>query len=226
MDPMPEPRKLLILACARSGTKYIHKVWKKAGLDIGHEYTGRDGSATHFWAVDAEKCLEFPWESPKDRKAHIGERRSDFTFGNTWHQIREPLACITSNSLVIPRNEWAWLRQYIPLPAGKHDTKYLSMLYWLHWNTLCEDYADTSYRIEDIEHEWPLLTNMLGMGGVPLPNVDKQTNRAKRWSKPFVDREAIKKAPDLTWADLDAIDPILTGLIMTKADRFGYRVED
>jgi hypothetical protein len=223
---MPEPRKLLILACARSGTKYIHKVFQKIGLDIGHEYTGKDGSATHFWAVDPPKCLEFPWESPKDRKAHIGERRSDFEFEHIWHQIRNPLNCITSNSLVIPRNEWEWLSQYIPIPVAKHDTKYLSMLYWLHWNTLCEHYADTSYRIEDIDHEWPLLTDMLGIPRVPLPPVNKQMNRAKRWSKPFVDRDAIKKAPDLTWADLDAIDPLLADLIRVKADRFGYSTED
>lgn len=223
---MPEPRKLLIVACARSGTKYIHKVMQKVGLDIGHEYTGKDGSATHFWAVDPPQCLEFPWESPKDRKAHIGERRSDFEFEHKWHQIRDPLKCITSNSLVIPRNEWQWLGQYIPIPAAKHDTKYLSMLYWLYWNAMCEDYADSSYRIEDIDHEWPLLAEMVGLKGVPLPAVDKQMNRAKRWSKPYVDREAIKKMPDLTWAHLEAIDPILTDAIRAKADRFGYATHD
>lgn len=220
-------RLLLINACARSGTKYIHKVWQSTQLDIGHEYVGRDGSVTHFFAVDAETHPVFPWESPKGRKAHVGEQRSDFEFDHIWHQVRHPLKCITSNSLVIPRNEWEWLAPHIGIDPKHPDTRFLSMVYWLKWNQLCEAASHWTYRIEDIEQLWPHMRQLLKLEAAPFPsNVSKTLNRPKRWAKPFVDREAVKSAPDLTWSQLDEVDILVAGHIRELARHYGYEVKD
>jgi hypothetical protein len=36
-------KKLVIIGCARSGTKYSSMLFRQLGLEIGHEEEGRDG---------------------------------------------------------------------------------------------------------------------------------------------------------------------------------------
>ncbi len=222
----PKHRKLLIIGCARSGTKYIHKAWRAAGLDIGHEYVGADGSATRFFGVDAPEHPELPNTSPKGRKCHVGERRSDFEFEHVWHQVRDPLKCITSNTLALPRKAFAWLEDFTPIDSKHPNIRYIAMQYWFYWNRICADYATETYRIEDLDKHWRLMAYKLGVKSGSVPDIDKQTNRSLRWARPYVDREAIKKMPDFTWTDLDNVDPILSGHIRTLAESYGYRYAD
>ena len=38
-----EQKRLLVIGCGRSGTKWFSELLKDHGLDIGHEHMGNDG---------------------------------------------------------------------------------------------------------------------------------------------------------------------------------------
>lgn len=222
---MPEKRKLLIVATGRAGTKWSARAWQKMGLKIGHEYVDTGGSCTRFFAVDGTNHPLFAQESPKGRMSHQGERRSDFEFEHIWHQVRHPLTCITSLSLAFPRSAFEWYARYASIDPHHPDMRYVAMQFWFEWNKLCEDYASTTYCIEDIDHFWPWMCEELDIkSDGKVPDISRTLNRSKRWSRPFVNRKAIQVAPDLTWRDLDAIDPILSDLIKVAAERYGYNL--
>lgn len=223
---MTEEKSLLVIGCPRAATRYTSKVWNKAGVKVGHEYTGPDGSVTHLFAVDCEEYPYWPWNPPKGKVAHVGERRSDFEFLNTWHQVREPLKSITSMSLVVSKNAWEWFSDHIPIAPKNPNKLYLSMQLWLHWNQKCEDVATWTYRVEDFEQHWPRMCTEVGIPPCELPNVSPTTNRSKRWSKPFVDREKIKAMSDTNWAALDQQDVILADSIRQLAEHYGYSTGD
>jgi len=215
-------RKLLITGCPRAGTLFAANVWRRAGLDFGHEHCRGDGSVSWFFAVDDDSYPDLPWKNPKGRCAHVGERRSDYEFANVWHQVRDPLKCITSMSLVVSREQWAWAARHIVLPDLKGDVRRLALVHWVKWNALCAERASWTYRVEDFEQHWPRMLLKLGMRPRPIPSVRKDTHRSLRWSKPFVDREAIKKMPDLTWDELYAIDERFAELAAKAAKEYGY----
>lgn len=223
---MTEPRKLLIVATGRAGTKWSARAWQKMGLDVGHEYVGKHGSVTRFFAVDGTDHPSFPNESPKNRMAHQGERRSDFEFEHIWHQVRHPLTCITSLSLAFPRSAFEWYSRYIDINPKHPDIRFTAMQFWLKWNELCAEHATMSFQIEEIDHYWSHMCEELGVPVCEPPSIDRTLNRSKRWSRPFVDRKAIQAAPDLTWEDLSDIDPILAIHVEQAAKAYGYSTED
>lgn len=213
-----KPRKLLIVACARSATMFIARAFCKVGLRLGHEYVGEGGCASHWFARDAA------WHSVwTDKKAHVGERRSDYTFEFVWHQVRDPLKVITSNTYTMTRDHRRWLAEVWPQDFAKGRSKlHYAMMYWLLWNQECEAYAQRTYRVEDIDALWSELCAEVGIQSDTVPALDRQMNRPMRWGKPFVDREKIKAAPDLTWNDLEREDAITTDRIRALAASYGY----
>lgn len=215
-------RLLGVIACPRAGTLYTSRVWRKAGVRVGHEYVDRDGTVSFLFAVDAPEYPYMPWSKPHGRVAHVGERRAQFRFKNLWHQIRHPLKSIGSMSLVVSKAQWNWLAAFVDLPSRENGTVYASMVFWLRWNQLCQRQADWTYRIEDMEEVWCEMTDRVVRKPIPLPEVSKTTNRNLRWSKPFVDREQAKKLKDPTWEVLAKIDADLTEEIREYASEFGY----
>ncbi len=214
----PQKRKLLIIGCARSGTTYTHKAWKECGLKLGHEFVDEGGSATHWFAVDAT------WHSKwTDKKAHVGERRSDYEFEHIWHQVRAPLVTITSNFFTMTSDHRKWLHEQFPGDFHPGLSKlYFAMAYYYRWNMACEAYAQRTYRVEDLDELWGRMTKELLGEEKAMPELNRQMNRQMRWGKPFVDKVAIKAAPDFTWEQLEAEDLILATRIRELASRYSY----
>jgi len=76
---------IVIIGCARSGTKYISSLFNKVGYDVGHEKLGKDGIASWGLVPDSGKVPYGPSFSEL--------RGRDMT---VIHQVREPLAAIAS----------------------------------------------------------------------------------------------------------------------------------
>lgn len=217
----PGPRRVVVLACARSGTLYTHKALKEAGLDVKHECMGLDGSVS-FYLVP--RSADMP---PKDENSGFkynhhsdGSRADMYSFANVFHQVRNPLKVICSFASMFSKKELWWMTPHIQKYDRMFDPDVMkpmqrSMRYWLFWNQMIEDRWDVTYRyrIEDIDDEWPKLMKKLGIDKAPLvPETKKTTNHKggswgpKEWS----------------WSDLEGTDPVLVGAIREKAVQYGY----
>src|SRR5580698_4937223 len=146
-DGVVEEKKTLITGCGRSGTKYISHVLSAAGLDVRHEIMGKDGVASWLLGVDAESV---PW----------GPRRRDFRFRTILHQIRHPLAVISS-AQTFTQVSWGFICQHIRCeleePLALRCAKY-----WRYWNEQIEPEADWRYRVEDVQVIWNELCERTG----------------------------------------------------------------
>lgn len=209
-----------ILACARSGTLYTSEALQSIGLDVQHEYCGKDGTVS---------CYAFgPPPYPRLHKnpamQHIPHRFENLATINwecTLHQVREPLKVVESVYFVLTDPAWKWYAEKIKLPHHCNIT-YRAMLYWLRWNELCEKQSKFTYRVENIQEEWRNILYAIGQPvGIAFPNsISKTKNKKQRYSIPFKNRNY--KITD--WQQLADIDPILTKVIIQKAEYYGYTV--
>lgn len=220
---MSEHRLLCVTGCPRSGTLYSANVWRRAGLDIGHEHTRGDGTVSFLFGVnDPAGYPAMPWAYPKGRCAHVGERRDYFEFQCFWHQVRTPLKTIGSMALVVPNDQWDWFRRHIPLAPPRADKRLLGLELWVRWNKLCQEQAQWTYCVEDMPRLWPRMLLKLGLRPRPMPDVRKDMHRSLRWGKPFVDKEKAKNTPDPTWSELELLSKDLVREARALAERYGY----
>lgn len=142
--------KIYIIGCGRSGTGYIAKLLSAAGLDIGHEYMGRDGTAD--WHAAA---------IPHDEDCVVLQ------------QVRSPLATISSLQ-AISAASWEYIAGFISLPD---DPMERCMVYWLEWNKLAAQQSVFTYQVEEVSRFWAKLRNLAGLGPeVRMPNIPNDIN--------------------------------------------------
>jgi hypothetical protein len=165
--------KVVIIGCPRSGFRYIARVFQEVGLKVEHERWMKNGIAD--WRMTPE-------EMPPDVLV--------------LHQLRHPLDTIGSMQ-TIAAESWELLGKHTSA-REKHDLITRGMRAWLEWNKLAELKAHYSYCIEDIDAQWPVIANMVGLGDCPLPDVRRDLNSRK------------KKYTLLSWADLEEKDMILS----------------
>jgi hypothetical protein len=192
-----EEKKTLITGCGRSGTKYISHVLSLAGLDIRHEIMGKDGIASWLLGVDAESV---PW----------GPRRRDFRFRTILHQVRHPLAVISSTQ-TFTQVSWDFICQHIRCELEEPLTLRCAK-YWRYWNEQIELDADWRYRVEDLQIIWNELCERTGCpaGHAALAVVPRDINSRKG-------------AYDaLDWNTLRSLDAPLCLAIQEQATRYGY----
>jgi hypothetical protein len=194
-----EEKQTLIVGCGRSGTKYISRVLSSGGLDIGHEFMGKDGIASWLLAVDAESA---PW----------GPRRRDFRFRTILHQVRHPLAVISS-AQTFAQASWGFICQHIRCepeePLALRCAKY-----WRYWNERIEPDAEWRYRVEDVPIIWNELCERTRCTATDaaLAVVPRDLNSRKGIYDP------------LTWNTLRSLDAPLCLAIQQQASRYGYRL--
>lgn len=111
--------KYLILAHPRSGTGYMANLFKLNGLDVGHEYMGKDGTSNWQFAVCAEK---YPYDVD-------GIRRQDVSFETVIHVIRKPIDAINSIAFTEERSE-AFRAEYVPIIGNVFERAVLSYYGW------------------------------------------------------------------------------------------------
>ena len=133
-----QDKKLLITGCARSGTTYISKFLQNCGLDVPHEVTGEFGCIS--WMMAADDCFA-PW----------GEGSLGYEFDLVFHQVRNPLKCISSVMINQPNLTWDYICKHVPEIDILEPIIQRCAKYWYYWNLLAEKKADWTYRIEDLE---------------------------------------------------------------------------
>jgi len=140
--------KYLIIGHPRCGTGFMSKLFKKNGLDVGHEVMGNNGTSDWQYAILNEKC--FPWTTAP---------RSAFKFETIIHNIRDPFTAIPSIVYTETPNlgEQSWRtvseqfrRKYVRFP----DTNVFENAAhsYLGWNKIIEDQkiANQTVRIEHV----------------------------------------------------------------------------
>jgi hypothetical protein len=166
----------LITGCGRSGSLYIARALRLAGLDVGHECAGKDGAVSGPWLVE-DTC--YP-------SYHSQERPQ---FDQVLLQTREPLGAIASLTTA-SRVSWVWNARHVPIHPDDPPLRTAS-LYWLYWNRKALAKCDYHYRIEELERCWPDLQQRLGFS---LPysalNLSTQVNH--------------REHPQYSWADIVA----------------------
>lgn len=154
---------LLITGCGRSGTNYTAVLLEKSGYAIYHERFGEDGCVSWPMAVNSYS----PWGPI-----------SEDSFQHVFHQVRHPLAVITSwvvNLYDLDRDEWVFIRKHIPEIDLEDPLIVQSAKYWYYWNLVAEQQAEWRYCIENLFEVLPEFIDRSGLvldskmqGEVPL----------------------------------------------------------
>lgn len=122
-------KKLLIIGCGRSGTKYTSTILSALGADMPHEKIGRDGM------VSWKEAIQPKW-------------KLKLQYLNVYHQVRYPLDVINSCQ-TFQKESWKLIENYIPV--DKEDQLIVKcMKYWYYWNLLSERKAQQTFQIEKI----------------------------------------------------------------------------
>ena len=223
LEQKNKKKKLLITGCGRSGTLYTAEVFRSLGLDIQHERdyrpdgsTGKDGYASWFLAVD-------------DPHPPFGPSAIGTEFDLVLHQVRHPLKVIPSMAQFILRKgiySPQYIEKHAPQTQLAPDERLLdrreqlilqAARYWYHWNLLAEEKATETIPIEKLREHLPRLCNDLGIEFDPnaLEEVSRETNARYYY---------VKEEPwEVSWRDIEKLDPELCEKIQELADRYGYR---
>lgn len=224
-------RKLLILATGRSGTLYVSKVFRKAGMDLGHEAVGQYGTCSMYFIPPRTDVSSI--NDGQKVKIHYQEDRSQFQFEHVWHQVRDPLKTIDSlaKSFTLKVRRWtaAYCGAQLPGTSGisratLEDKLQWAMWYWIKGNLMAQTQARWTYRLEELP--WKEMMRRLDEPPQPLPKVGVTTNRGLRFA--FKSREASEEVRrtmyDTTWGLLRRIDRPLADVCAAMAAGYGYPV--
>lgn len=227
-------KKLLILACGRSGTLYTTKMFKKAGLDLGHETVGDFGTCSMYFVRDKTDCRLV--NKNQAEGIHIGQCRSMYDFEHVWHQVREPLKCIDSLAKCFSRKVRLWTNDQlgIDLPGRSRefqcsldDKIHWAMHYYYVNNKMCEAQAEWTYRLEGIGPEtfWHMCEKLDVIPDNIKPQVSDTTNRGLRFAFKSKEQSQVIRETiyDTTWNTLAKINEPLAKKIRTLSRSYGYR---
>lgn len=203
-----EDKLVLVLGSGRSGTMHTSRVLTKAGLDIRHEHVGKDGTASLFFNVDSDWHPMQPWTPGK---VHVGERRSDFNFRHILHVVRHPRKVIPSMGAIFPALNYEFFEDNNIIPLGKEPQLLRCAHAYYGLNKLAEEQAEFRFQLEDFERSWPRIRKLLGLDGVPFPNIP-HANKAS----------GFRKRQPMVWSELHDMDPLLCRNIIKMAKKYGY----
>lgn len=208
---MNEPKdKYVIIGCLPRGASFFMSALLRAlGLEVGHEEPEKDG------VVGWQHLMpNHPWTMKALRKWRLKERVYLM-------QMRHPVPTINSMAAMYFRGDWPPLAGGLPVAhmfkMVKTDTPVIrAMKLYYHLNQLGmqDPKFKIRYHIEDIDKEWPVIADAIGMPGVEMPVIPRDTNT----------RKALGKYPNLTWQEIFDANPNYGMLISKLAGRMGYDV--
>ena len=188
----------IVAATPRSGTAYASKVFRSAGIDVGHEVYGMDGISSwlHLYDIDY-----IPWLS----KPSVAQK-----YDAILHQVRDPLKSVSS-MMTSSKPAVDIMRSIAGDPEAKHNKSELSLImhFWFAMNEMINGRADYWYRVEDMEESWPKILKVIGQKDRPFPLVEKNVNG--------------REHAVLTWKNLRMENRFLHGQMLRKAERYGYQ---
>ncbi len=202
----PQEKLLLITGCGRSGTAFMSAFLQASGVQVDHEAEGIDGIVSWPMAVN--------WYSP-----WIKMRPKKLVFTHVFHQVRDPLAVISSwfvNLQNLNRDEWKFVRNYVPEIIKTDSLIVHCAKYYYFWNLKVEAMAEWRFRIEDIDNLLPELERRLG---IPFSHEILNTipRNLNTWT-------SIPKK--ITWSQLkEGLPRDLFQKLQGMAIRYGYAVD-
>lgn len=209
----PSHHKLLALSCPRSGSRYLTKILRNAGVKVGHESFKKDGTVGMFLAVDDYWYPGKHWYGEDESR----QGRRHFRFDNLWHFVRDPRKVIPSlASEALPGFIWCWQERHTNLSAGLYPKTLRAMHFWLEWNQRIEQNVITEFfRIEDLDVRWPSLCETLGIAEQPMVKIDKTYGTVETGPR---------RTMPMGWDEMKSIDAGLTENIQAMAERYGYDI--
>jgi hypothetical protein len=202
--------KYVIIGCQPRGASfYMRTLLRALGLQVGHEDPEKDGVVgwqhlmpNHQWTL---KALQ---------KWRLKERVYLM-------QMRHPVPTVNSMAAMYFRRDWPPLAggldvQYM-CKMERNDTpvvRAMKLYYHLNLMGMQDPKFKIRYHIEDIDKEWPIIADAIGMPGIEMPDIPRDTNTHR-------DRG---KYPDLTWQEIFDMNPHYGLLISKLAGSMGYDV--
>jgi len=188
-------KKLLILGCGRSGTRYFSDLLRSNDIDVQHEKIGNDGVA----------CWYSVFNSNKPPVSFFLPNYKETEFIKI-HQVRNPIDVIASAHTLMPHS-WEYVRRSIPI--NENDNLLLTcMKYWYYWNVEAEKNSIFTYKIEDIRTKISDILPLIGKNPQDFKFNSVGSNS--------------RKHQDLTWEDLYSENSELADLIKSLAAKYGY----
>jgi hypothetical protein len=185
-------KKLAIIGCGRSGTRYMSKVLNAFGVTVGHEKDKENGTV--------------------DWKATI---RDLDHYDAVFHQVRNPLGVIASCH-GIKMSSWNIIKKAGIIEEGD-STLVKCMKYWLEWNKAAQKRAVFTYRVEEIETMLPEMFKYMGWGYNPT-----NFKKVKELGTTDHTGAHAKSYPSLTWEKLREEDADLAVELALLAKEYGY----
>ena len=192
--------KIVIIGCPRSGTLYTSKIFKASGLDVGHEKWGKDGIVSWFNTIEPLKC-DYTLSTCRSNKIKKIDKREYIIL----HQVRNPLKTIASMHS-ISNISWDYVYKELDISREK-SCLYRCMQFWLMWNQKAEVHAYFTFRVENMDKEWPLIMRCMGTTNV--------------FNKGYLGIHS-RKHREVTWDDLYNEDEYLAKSIENKSRSYGY----
>lgn len=227
------PPGFVITGTGRSGTNYIARVLRAAGVRCGHEdwWGPMPGLGEGSW-IPQPTLTDRLRDLVSRTMVEVRRRRRSLDGDSSWlavpHledfdglvllQLREPLRVIRSlvalEMFSAPRNAFELkARVFVPQTG---DSLVDAMRWWVMWNLRASESADLVYRIEDLDA--PLLRDILELIGADPARAEKALSSVPTRTNTLEERG--RGRPDLSWADLPA-GPQREALAET-ASAFGY----
>lgn len=205
--------KVLVTGNPRSGTLSLSLTLRKAGLDVGHERMGKDGTVSCFFFKQVEY---YPREGGTENR-HLTDGKDDSfdeaEFDFAYHLVRNPLKCIPSMQKIVNRRHRQWIRDIGICewePKTQSNIEWCALA-WYHTNLYIEKNLNfPRLRVETLLKDWP--TELC-----PRPAEIKHSHKSS----------GFRKAAPITPAQLTEISgAALSKSILDMARRYGYAKSD
>lgn len=191
----------IILSCPCSGTKFITDLFKRVGLNVGHERFGRNGIA--YWRLVG---------GPENTRGAGPVKMAD---QRVLHQVREPLAAIGAIQ-TIGFHSWIFLRNQGVFSDMRESRLTRAAKVWVEWNKRAEKISKHTYRVENLKSIWEQFCGWTGIEADVsiLDTVPPDTNTRKgKFERPPVSLNALRKA-----------NAKLCDEVVALATHYGYEV--
>lgn len=146
--------KILVTGNPRSGTLSMKNMLRAAGYDVQHERSGKNGTSSCFFFVQASY---YPREKLTSRR-HLNEKFDRYNYDVVIHLVRNPLHCIPSMAKIVGVGHQQWLEDHGIVNRYRPKIAWAAEA-WLKTNTEIESqFEDFHYYRIQIEHalnQWP-----------------------------------------------------------------------
>eukprot|EP00051_Salpingoeca_urceolata_P010446 m.127787 g.127787 ORF g.127787 m.127787 type:complete len:345 (-) comp16717_c0_seq2:904-1938(-) len=200
---------LLVTCTPRSGSVFTHVILRKLGYDMANDWApagpGKDGVVS--WIFGVRDAVGFGPE-------HLNGAR----FRAVVHQVREPLASVTSMCTEpMETREAPFLARHISIkgPGGRLGN---ALRFFVQWHEHLDRAGLYTYRFDDLRQALPAITRLAGLH----PPTDEAIAQAISRT-PTTNHRSHRTT--VSWPELKRVDPVYAKRLWTLATRYGFQAD-